>query len=337
MCGNGGVVLVPVMAASTRSSDYKLTWDVRGQTPFRVNYIMNSVASVGDRVYFMPDPKSDVVYEYLSTTGEWQKLPPCGVNNCALTNVQGNLTTVGGACDGPGQRCSDCLCWDEASRSWTSHYPPVPGSCFYRPIIATTVGHLIAADCAPYCTDMYVMDMNVNARHWSTVAEIPADKLGPLPHSVAVCNGTVYVVYMYSTLPPVMYYCSLDVLLQSTPQQSVWQFTEYPDSPRCIPTPITVNNILLSIQDEAVLMYKDEQKTFMPVKSMPVLSHILVGPTVCTLPGGRILLCTNDNVILIGTLLHGTAGILNKNYRALSIIIFDMLCIDCGSKTYNNV
>ena len=43
------------MAESMRSSDYKVTWDVKGQAPFSGGAIGFSSASVGDKAYFMPD------------------------------------------------------------------------------------------------------------------------------------------------------------------------------------------------------------------------------------------------------------------------------------------
>ena len=121
------------MAESMRSSDYKITWDVKVQAPFSADAIdFSSSASVGDKAYFMPDVVSDVVdsgvvYEYLSSAGAWQALPPCGVWKCTLANVRGTLTTVGSRPRVGTGMLTDCLCWDEASRCWESRYPPLPG------------------------------------------------------------------------------------------------------------------------------------------------------------------------------------------------------------------
>ena len=292
-----------------RSSDYKVTWDVKGQAPFSAGIDIGfSSASVGDKAYFIPDPASDVVYEYLSSTGAWQELPPCGVRRCALANVRGTLTTVGGRPRvGTGMR-ADCLCWDEASRRWESRYPPLPEHCSL-PAVAATADHLITVS-----LDMgHVWVMDINTRQWSSYA-IPLHYL----HSVAVCNGTVYVacvapsVYLsvQHHLPGRLLHCSLDALLQSTPQQSVWQVTDWPGSFDSPPALVTVNNKLLCILENAIVIFEEKKKVFIPAESIPVCSDLSFGyePVACPLPGGRLLLCTGHGVILIGKLV--SSGIL---------------------------
>ena len=292
------------MAESMRSSDYKVTWDVKGQAPFSADTIrFKHAASVGDKAYFIPDPASGVVYEYLSSTGAWQELPPCGVRQCALANVRGALTTVGGHLRvGTGMR-ANCLCWDEASRCWESHYPPLPEYCNWC-AVATTTNHLIAATRnALDVSQVWVMD--INTRQWSSYAI-------PLPHytrSVAVCNGTVYVACTTMDLHRCMLcHCSLDAVLQSTPQLKVWPVTDCPVSFCSNPALVAVNNKLLCIAANAILIF--EKKFFIPAESIPVRSDLSFdnGSDACTLPGGRLLLCNEHGVILIGKLV--SSGIL---------------------------
>ena len=302
------------MAESMRSSDYKVTWDVKGQAPFSAgtfgpfsagDAIGFSSASVGDKAYFMPGDDSDVVYEYLSSTGAWQGLPSCGVRECTLANVRCTLTTVGGRPRvGTGIRSvpDDCLCWDEASRCWESRYPPLPELCSW-PTVAATADHLIAVPRDSHDVD-HVWVMDINTWQWSSHA-IPLH-FPHYPQSVAVCNGTLYVVCvpvypsMYSTM---LLHCSLDALLQSTPRQRVWQDTDLPwlDSP---PALITVNNKLLCILENAIVIFEEKKKVFIPVESIPVRSDLSFGDELvaCPLPGGRLLLCTGYGVILIGKL-----------------------------------
>ena len=293
------------MAESMRSSDYKVTWDVKGQAPFSAGTIGFSSASVGDKAYFIPDPASDVnvVYEYLSSTGAWQRLPSCGVRECALANVRGTLTTVGGRPLVDTGMPADCLCWDEASRCWESRYPPLPEYCNW-PAVAATADHLIAVTVAPDVDHVWVMD--INTRQWSSYAS-------PLhyPLSAAVCNGTVYVA-CFAVYPSrcMLCHCSLDALLQSTPQQRVWQVTDCPDSRGSRPALVTVNNNLLCILENAILTFEEKKEVFIPVESIPVCSDLSFGYRymVCPLPGGRLLLCTGHGVILSGKLV--SSGIL---------------------------
>ena len=302
-----------------RSSDYKVTWDVKGRGPFSAgDAIAFSSASVGDKAYFMPDPASGVVYEYLSSTGAWQELPPCGVRQCTLANVRSTLTTVGGyPRDGTGRR-ADCLCWDEASRCWESRYPPLPELCNWC-AVAATADHLIAV--SRYSVDVdHIWVMDINTRQWSPYAS-------PLhfPISVAVCNGTVYVacvpVYpsVYSSRR-ILLHCSLDALLQSTPQQRVWQDTDCPDSLDSRPALVTVNNKLLCILENAIVIFEEKKKVFIPAESIPVCSDLSFGDELvaCPLPGGRLLLCTGHSVILIGKLV--SSGILNITYRVQALL-----------------
>ena len=300
-----------------RSIDYKVTWDVKGRGPFSAGAIgFRSAASVGDKAYFIPDLASGVVYEYLSSTGAWQELPPCGVWKCTLANVRGALTTVGGCPRvGTGMR-ADCLCWDEASRCWESRYPPLPEYCSY-PGVAATADHLIAVPRdgpAVNVDDVWVMD--INTQQWSSYAS----PLLHYPHSVAVCNGTLYVACLTVGLTRCVLHCSLDTLLQSTPPQSVWQVTDWPGLRGSPPALVTVNNKLLCILANAVLIFEEKKKVFIPVESIPVCSDLSFGyePVVCPLPGGRLLLCTGHGVILIGKLV--SSGILNIMYRVQALL-----------------
>ena len=300
------------MAESMRSSDYKVTWDVKGQAPFSAETIgLRSTPSVGDQAYFIPDPASGVVYEYLSSTGAWQELPRCGVWRCALANVRGALTTVGGLHSGTGMP-ADCLCWDEASRCWESRYPPLP-ELWYCPAVAATVDHLIAVP--RDALDMgHVWVMDINTQQWSSHAS-------PLhyPLSVAVCNGTVYVAGVYLSWC-MLCHCSLDALLQSTPQQRVWQVTDCPGLFGSRPALVTVNNKLLCILANAILIFEEKKKVFIPAESIPVCSDLSFSDerVACPLPGGRLLLCTGHGVILIGKFV--SSGILNIMYRVQALL-----------------
>ena len=305
------------MAESMRSSDYKVTWDVKVQAPFSADATGLSSASVGDKAYFMPNVNSDVVYEYLSSTVAWQELPPCGVWRCTLVNVRGTLTTVGGRPHvGTGIRSvpADCLCWDEASRCWESRYPLLPKVCSC-PAVATTADHLIAVTRGELDV-YYVWMMDINTRQWSSYTI-----LLHCPRSVAVCNGTLYVACCTVGLSRcVLCHCSLDALLQSTPQQRVWQVTDCPGSFDSDPALVTVNNKLLCILKNTILIFEEKKNVFIPVESIPVCSDLSFGfrYVVCPLPGGRLLLCTGRDVILIGKFV--SSGILNIVYRVQALL-----------------
>ena len=288
-----------------RSSDYKITWDVKGHAPFSAGF--RSAASVGDKAYFMPDPATGVVYaEYLSSTGAWQELPPCGARwGCTLADVRGALTTVGGLL-GTGIP-AECLCWDEASRCWESCYPPLPEHCRW-PAVAAIADYLIAVPRAVSGVD-HVWVMDINTCQWSSYA-IP---LPHYPHSVAVCNRTVYVACLTVGLSQCMLcHCSLDALLQSTPHQRVWQVTDWPGSFGSNPALITVNNKLLCILPTAIVIFEEKNKKIIPAESIPVCSDLSFGygSVACTLPGGRLLLCNKDGVISIGKLVSSGIYIL---------------------------
>ena len=302
-------VRVRTMAESRKSSDYKLIWDVRRQTPFTVaNTTAHSFgACVGDKAYFLPDRESSVVYEYLSTTGEWRGLPPCGVRGCALANIRGKLTTVSGRLRGGG--LSDCLCWDETSRCWMARYPPAPASCFW-PVVATTVDHLIAVE--TFGDQVHVMD--VNTSQWSSVAGLPDHAHGAF-RSVAICNETVYVTCLSAASP--MFHCSLGALLHSTAQQTnVWQVLVCPSMLPFCPILVTVNNKLLAIGIGNTFMFEEEEKTFLSVKSTPFYSAVSMA---CVLPGEKLVLCGNnagDGVFCAGRL-SSPAGIRCKDLAIL--------------------
>ena len=268
------------MAESRKSSGY--IWDVRGQTPFATTkaYNLGACVTVGDKAYFLPDRESGVVYEFLSTTGEWRGLPPCGVSGCALASIRGKLTTVGGLYGG---YISGCLCWDEISRCWWSSYPPVPAS-YSWPVVATTVDHLITVE--EFGGQVHVLDINTS--QWSSVAGLPDQALGA--SSVAIYNETVYV--SYSSTASLMFHCSLGALLHSTTQQTnVWQVLVCPGTLPSWPTLVTVNNKLLAIGIGNTVLLEEEEKTFLSVEGTPFYSPVYMA---CVLPGGKLVLCGNN-------------------------------------------
>ena len=309
---------VRTMAETTSNSYYKLIWDVRGQALPRVDLNLLSyraAVSVGDRVYIVSSivsgDLSDVVYEYLSTTGECRALPRCGVSGCALANVRGKLTTVGG--DRRDGRPPHCLCWDETSSSWESRYPPLPQSGFHvrsRPLVATTVNHLITIR----STGDVVRVMDINTRLWSTVACLSTQLTDNL--SVEICNGAVYVS---SYANPSIFHCSLDALLHSA--QYMWQVTVYPDLSYSGPNLVTVNNKLLCIWKETISLYEEEKKRFLSVESIPDLSDGFDPSVTCGLPGGRILMCSSTGTIVVGKLSSPAGIIINVKIIVWNVIV----------------
>ena len=306
-------------------SGYKLIWDVRGPTPFEVhsdNPWQNPVASVGDRAYFIPDYQSDVIREYRSTTKEWQTLPPCGVTLCSLANVGGKLTTVGGVRDY--KNIPDLISWDDASKSWKSYYPPMPTPLAY-PVVATTADHLIAVGRTGLLVeDNFVHVMDTNTRQWSTVASLPKRKHKA---SAAVCNGVVYVACANELMnPPSTYHCSLDILLQSTPEQKVWEVIDHRLFYFCDPYLVNVNDKLLAVMirndlngtQTSMYMY-EEAKNWSKVESNfmsdPDVSRQFWSQPVA-LSGGKVVVITIREIprhrriteIVVGKLLPDSAG-----------------------------
>ena len=300
-----------------KSSEYRLEWDVRGKAPF--NNVQCTAASVGDRAYFLCTytavagmaPFGDKVYEYLSTTGQWQELPPCGLMKYMLANIRGKLTTVGG--EHTEWVTVDCpLYWDEASRSWLrSSCPSIPISR-WSPVIATTADYLIAAGGTVFQSDgeesaeesCSVMVLDMNTRLWSFVANLPDSTIAG---SAAVCNGTVYVVSVH--FPSIIYHCSLNALLRSTRLHRIWKVTKesHPihNSILCTFDLVTVDSRLLSVVGHTGSVHMYDKKWF-PIRDKMVHSGALTAQPVA-LPGGKVLVAvttSSDTVeVVIGELL----------------------------------
>ena len=277
------------------SSDYKLKWEKRrGRVPIT---IPDFAVSIEERVY-IADLKSADVYEYHITTGQWLKLPPCGVQGFSLANVRGSLTTIGGqyhlGSGGHVEIATDCFSWDGASRRWVKLYPPIPTANLW-PAVVTTADQVVVAGTLIDSSSVHVMD--ISTRQWSTVVSLPVPSD---VESIAVCNGTVYVAVSdyYSSQ---IYYCSLNVLLSSTPdQREVWHKT---DSPQCSNffSLVTVNHILLLLGPQHddrlhVFLYEEAEEAFTELEASTNLVCYVLCAT--ALSGERVFVMDNATVVI---------------------------------------
>lgn len=286
------------------SSDYEMKWEKkRGKVP--IGSSPRAAVSIGKRVYITDGLH---VCEYHTITEQLLTLPSCVVQGFSLANIQGSLTTVGGhyhvGSSGLVKSAPHCFSWDGASRRWVKRYPPLPTTNLY-PAVATTADHVIAI-----VGLMEVMDISTG--QWSTVAGIPASFIAL---SAAVCKGIVYVVacdiqdaaiihdadHMYQA---VLYCCSLDVLLKSSPHQSrVWHRIDcLQHSKRS--SLITVNNKLLWLRQKfnelGVFLYEEAEETFTELEASTIELHCRY---ICAaaLSGQRVLVM-DDTTVLMGEL-----------------------------------
>ena len=227
-------------------------------------------AVIGERAYF----QSGFVYEFNSSSQNWNLLPEHPLIGFSLVSVKNELTTVGGF-KNKNSRDSNKL-YSYIKGRWVEKYPPMQTkrwecTTVYRGPILVVVGGVSGED-TPLNT---VEILNSCSKRWSSVSSLPSPFRQP---SASICEDYIYLHDIHQ--PPKSKYsvvrCPLFDLSFTTSNQVIWE--EVASLPMRGFTFVNVKDHLLAVGGESikgdrceeVYQYSTESDSWQVVSQMNV-------------------------------------------------------------------
>ena len=174
--------------------------------------------------YFTPYD-SNLVYSYEWNTEQWNELPSCPYDNCALFIIDGTLTTVGGGDYRSGQTNK---LFTLRQRQWVEEYPPMNTARSDPAVVSTSGGDYTIVigglgDDGSWTGTVELFQ--VKTRRWYKLTNIPQSL--DLP-SATICGNQLHVIGCYDN----GYTCSIKglpssdepITSQSIPHLISWTF-----------------------------------------------------------------------------------------------------------------
>ena len=193
-------------------SGFRITaWKRGPKAPTKLQRGSSTV--IGNVVYFSP-LSSDIVYAFTCTTTQWSTLQSCPYEDFTLTNINAQLTTVGGC---------DYNSWPPAptnkvfthstDEKWIEQYPPMPTKRKLAAVHSTNT-HVIVIGGSDGVRLTATEILDLETQQWSTASPVP---YGIYLATMSLCGETLYlmggntVCFNYNLLT-----CNIKELLQST-------------------------------------------------------------------------------------------------------------------------
>ena len=194
--------------------------------------------------YFTP-LSSNLVYSYEWNTEQWNELPSCPYENCALVIIDGTLTTVGGWGYSIYGRTNKLFTLRQ--RQWVEEYPPMNTVRSSPAVVSTSGGDYIIV-IGGYVDGVWtgtglVELFQVKTRRWYELTNIPRPLSYP---SATICGNQLHVIGSHAN----GYSCSIPssdepITSQSIPHLISW--TSLPHLPVIRSTAATLYEQLVII------------------------------------------------------------------------------------------
>ena len=159
---------------------------------------------------------SNKVYSYQNILGkeQWSQLPDNHNNNIGLAVIDGLLTSVGGANNGPTNTILS-LTGEGMRKQWSEIFPPMPTPRESVACITTEQSLVVAGGKGSGGLLDIVEVMNINTKQWTTVSPLPQKQT---QLSTIVCGDTLYLAGGWINFNPSksVFTCSLTDLLTSS-------------------------------------------------------------------------------------------------------------------------
>ena len=207
---------VKVTATSSFKDQLHLHWEIYPDV-YECSGNNGLSAVIGEKAYF----QSGFVYEFNSSSQNWNLLPEHPLIGFSLVSVENELATVGGF-NNLNSRDSNKL-YSYIKGRWVEKYPPMQTKrweCMtvYRGPILVVAGGVSGKD-TPLTT---VEILNTFSKRWSNVSSLPSPIRQP---SASICGEYIYLHDIHQ--PPKSKYsvvrCSLFGLAFSTPNKVIWE------------------------------------------------------------------------------------------------------------------
>lgn len=266
----------------------------------------------GTKVYFLPGATySRSIFAYESTDGGWSEFRSSPHTNCALTVIEGALTTIGGG-GFPYTNKIYSFSVDGKCGLWTELFSPMPTKRQWSAVLHTGTHVLVAGGWGSANVALATVEvLNIKTKKWCTVAKLPE----PLFHaSLSLCGDRVCILGGYDELKnpsKTAYTCSMSKLLESDKPSSsqslygstyqsfsshVW--TRIPDLPVTESTSVSLYDQLLAVggrnseYESTTAIYK---YSFVS-ESWDVISHMSIARHLCF----AAVVPDTDTVLVVG-------------------------------------
>ena len=198
-------------------TNFKLRWREGKTAPREMSRQCDAVAD-GNTVYTM-DGWSTKIYSFSDSSDSWSQLPDTVYKYCAITIINGLLTTVGGYSYPQSPLYSNelfSLTGEGSGRGWTKKFPPMPTKRMYSVAVCTGTMLIVAGGMGRDGHVLLTVEvMNTKHHQWSTAANLPE----PLFYtSSVVCEEQIYMlggIDERRSSTKTVYTCSVSALLQS--------------------------------------------------------------------------------------------------------------------------
>ena len=203
-----------MMVAAAKKDISKMIWREGKNAPEKMS--RGAAVVHGNTTYFRSGGP-DKVYSYQNILGkeQWSQLPDNPNWNCGLAVIDGLLTSVGGANNGPTNTLLS-LTGEGMRKQWSEIFPPMPTPRQSVACITTEQSLVVAGGGGSGGFLDIVEVMNINTKQWTTVCPLPQTQC---LLSATVCGDTLYLAggfdIGYKSSKSV-FICSLTDLLTSS-------------------------------------------------------------------------------------------------------------------------
>ena len=202
------------MMAAAKKDINKMIWREGKNAPEKM--LRGAAVVHGNTAYFRPSGSSKV-YSYQNILGkeQWSQLPDNPNSAFGLAVIDGLLTSVGGANNGPTNTILS-LTGEGMRKQWSETFPPMPTPRQSVACITTEQSLVVAGGNGSGGYLDIVEVMNINTKQWTTVSPLP-QKQSEL--SATVCGDTLYLaggIHIGHTSSKSVFTCSLTDLLTSS-------------------------------------------------------------------------------------------------------------------------
>ena len=202
------------MMAAAKKDINKMIWREGKNAPEKM--LRGAAVVHGNTAYFRPSGSSKV-YSYQNILGkeQWSQLPDNPNSAFGLAVIDGLLTSVGGANNGPTNTILS-LTGEGMRKQWSEIFPPMPTPRQSVACITTEQSLVVAGGNGSGGYLDIVEVVNINTKQWTTVSPLP-QKQSEL--SATVCGDTLYLaggIHIGHTSSKSVFTCSLTDLLTSS-------------------------------------------------------------------------------------------------------------------------
>ena len=236
---------------------------------------------------------SGIIHRYDPQIQQWTQLPEYQYWNFTMTEVNFQLTLVGGM-DATTFKTSNAVAVYSTLHGWEQPYPPM-NSPRIDPAVCRYHQHLVVAGGSDGLSDLAaveILDISTRHSHWLSTTPLPVScsRLSPV-----IIQDTLYL--LGGTVGKQVLHVSLPALTKTDMPPPQWY--TLPDAPLENSAAISLHGSLLTVggshndqRTSAIHVYQEEKNTWLKVGDLPTVRSSC---TCCLLPNGEILVAGGED------------------------------------------